>query len=115
MWTTLSQHPSTAVPLSQTAIELGWFYNCKNLKNIVIPDNITYIGEASFHSSGLESVTIPSSVAGMYHSAFWECESLQSVTINTNAITTYADYFTDCPIATVTYGAGVLSEDHRNA
>ena len=65
-----------------TAIEGGAFYDCSNLKSVVIPENIRIIGGEAFHGcSGLKSVTIPSSVTRIDRSVFNGCSNLESVTI----------------------------------
>ena len=51
-------------------------------ENVVIPDNVTYIGGHAFAScSSLVSVTIPESVRTIDVQAFWMCSSLTSVMI----------------------------------
>lgn len=65
-----------------TAIEGGAFYDCSNLKSVVIPENIRIIGGEAFHGcSGLKSVTIPSSVTRIDRSVFDGCSGLESITI----------------------------------
>ena len=54
----------------------------KNLKNVVIPDSVTLIGDYAFNGcKNLTSVTIPESVAHIGKGAFSSCSNLTSVTI----------------------------------
>ena len=63
------------IKLSSTIkrIEYCAFENCKNLRDIKLPDGLTYIGKRCFYGSGLESVTIPPSVRAIGPYAFCEC------------------------------------------
>lgn len=52
------------------------------IKELVIPDNVTGIGDWSFYCClGLTSVTIPNSVTSIGSSAFWGCRGLTSVKV----------------------------------
>ena len=58
-----------------------WAY-MSSLKNVVIEDGVTKIGDrAFFHSLGIESVTIPGSVRSIGKSAFKHCEKLTELNI----------------------------------
>ena len=54
----------------------------RNLKEVVIPDSVNNIGEATFMDCiSLKNVTIPDSVNNIGEVAFMGCESLKTVTI----------------------------------
>ena len=56
--------------------------NCTKLREVVIPNTITSIGDEAFYGcSSLASVTIPESVTSIGKSAFYNCRSLTSVII----------------------------------
>ena len=76
--------PSTLRSLTVTGgnILYGAFYNCSSLTSVIIPDNITSIGDRAFSGcSLLTSITIPDSVTSIGEFAFYNCSSLTSITI----------------------------------
>ena len=99
----------TSIDLSACTLltEIGdeVFESCEALATVVLPQNLTTIGEYAFHNSGLTSiqlpatvtsigrsafsgtritsVTIPASVTSIEYEAFGESNYLQSVTIKT--------------------------------
>lgn len=58
-------------------------FNCKNLREIIIPDSVVYIGDKAFQGSGLKKIEIPKSVETIGEGAFQNCLSLESVSIGT--------------------------------
>ena len=108
------------------------FYSCTRLKNIVLPNNATYIGEAAFSGcsslasviigngvteirelvfygcSSLASVTIGNGVTEIGEKAFYNCDALTSITIPDNVTYIGGAAFYDCSsLASVTIGNGV--------
>ena len=58
------------------------FYDCRNLKSIILPSSVTSIGESAFEGcSSLTSIVIPESVTSIGGSAFEGCSSLTSIVI----------------------------------
>ena len=58
------------------------FYNCTELTNITILDNVTSIGDSAFYRcSSLTSITIPNSVMSIGNGAFSGCSGLTSITL----------------------------------
>ncbi len=56
------------------------FANCRELKSVTIPGNVTTIGDQAFEGcAALTSVTIPNSVTTIERSAFGWCGNLQDV------------------------------------
>lgn len=53
----------------------------KSLKEAVIPDGVTSIGEGAFSGSRLKNITIPDSVTSIGEKAFHTCMSLTSIKI----------------------------------
>ena len=67
------------------------FLNGEEIKDLVIPNSITSIGNfVFFECFGLTSVTIPNSVTSIGDRAFYDCRSLTSLTIP-NSVTTIGD------------------------
>ena len=65
--------------------------DAKNITEVVIGDNVKYIGEYSFYGcSSLSNVEIPDSVRTIYSCAFYGCSSLESVTIG-NSVNSIID------------------------
>jgi len=57
------------------------FYNCSNLSEITLPDNIPCIGSNMFYGcSSLTNITIPNSVRNVFNTSFSRCTHLQSLT-----------------------------------
>ena len=61
------------------------FYNCYNLKDVIIPNNVTEIKNYSFYyCKSLTSITIPPLVSYIGNYAFYHCTSLKHITLNNN-------------------------------
>jgi hypothetical protein len=72
------------------------FQDCTSLRNIVIPDSVTFIQWYSFYGSGLTSITIPNSVTNIEQAAFGRCASLTDVFIPNSVIYLAEDVFYRC-------------------
>jgi hypothetical protein len=73
---------SIAMPKIATDIPTGAFYNCHELKKIILPDNIQYISDAAFAGcSSLVEIKLPESVSHIGEFAFGNCYSLRKVNI----------------------------------
>ena len=61
------------------------FAACKNLKSIIIGNNVTSIGMAAFcYCESLTSITIPNGVTRIGDSAFYNCLNLENVNMSDN-------------------------------
>lgn len=65
------------------AIDANTFYNCKNLKSVVIPSTVSTIGQQAFYScTSLESIALPESVKDVTNYVFYGCTALKEVTLS---------------------------------
>ncbi len=80
--------------------EIGYraFYECRNLKEIIIPDSVTEIGEYAFYScNGLRTIQIPNSIKRLNAQCFSWCENLSEVDILEGVTEIGYAAFSDCP------------------
>ena len=79
------------IPNSVTSIGNYAFSGCSGLTSVTIPNSVTSIGKNAFRRcSGLTSVTIPNSVTSIGEAAFFGCTGLTSITIP-NSVTSIGD------------------------
>ena len=86
----------------QNEIPIGAFWGCTGLKQILIPDKATNIGNWAFREcKSLTDVIIPEGVTSIGDYAFSECSSLTSVTIPVSVTTIGSAAFAGCPRFTI--------------
>ena len=62
------------------------FFNCADLKKVVIPSTVTTIGDMAFAKcESLERIVIPENVSDIGEAAFMECTKLKSVLFDINS------------------------------
>ena len=90
------------------------YLNGKEVKDLVIPDDVTKIGKRAFSGcSSLSSVTIPNSVTSIGNSAFDGCSSLTSVTIGNSVKSIGNSAFNGCSsLSSVSIGNSVTEIDN---
>jgi len=66
------------------------------IKQVIIDDGVTTIGDGAFANTSLTSITIPNSVTTIGSSAFYDCSSLTSVTIGNGVRTIEGGAFSSC-------------------
>ena len=81
------------------------FSGCTALESIAFPNGLKFIGPYAFSSSGLTSVTIPSTVTYMGQRAFHQCTSLTQAQIR-NAVIPSEAFYRCSNLTQVTFGDG---------
>ena len=87
------------------------FRDKSNLMKILLPENLTSIGDDAFEGcSSLTSITIPNSVTSIGYEAFEGCKSLTSITIP-NSVTSIGDeaFYYCTSLTSITIGNSVTS------
>ena len=111
-WCRITFNSLSANPLFNGGV---LYLNGKEVKDLVIPDDVTKIGEFALSGcSSLSSVSIPNSVTSIGISAFLGCSSLTSIEIP-NSVTSIGNFaFKDCSsLASVSIGNSVTSIGER--
>ena len=109
------------VPSDVTSVKQFAFVNCEDIVSVSIPENVKSVGSFSFKGCNqlktvtinshdvcqesyfcnlfgrqVESYTIGGNVTIIGHDAFWDCESLTSVTLPSGLVTIESSAFSRC-------------------
>lgn len=91
------------------------FYNCKNLRRVIIGNSVTSIGERAFSdctSENLTEIEIPNSVQSIGNYAFYFCDYLINMTIPNSVATLGVGVFDGCNnLESIKLGSGVKIMD----
>ncbi len=72
----------TDIKINNQCCIIGGFYDCENLKEISIPENVSIIRRDAFRNcKSLTSITIPDGVKSIWSETFEYCKSLKEVVI----------------------------------
>ena len=95
--------PKTYLGKTVTKIIPNGFEGATNLKEIIIPDSVTGVGNYAFYGcTSLTSIVIPDSVTSIGNSAFRDCTGLTSITIPNSVTSIGITAFENCPIENAT-------------
>lgn len=85
------------IPYHVTSIADKAFYECRNLKSVIIGDNVLDIGKYTFFNcQGLISVTTPKNITEIGKYVFYNCKNLLNIDVPEN-ITSIGDFaFFNC-------------------
>jgi len=98
------------IPSNVTSIGDDAFRGCKNLTIVTIQDGVTSIGSNAFQNTNLTSIIIPDSVNSIGAEAFVLCANLASVTIKSVTVIEYGA-FKSCPkLTSVTFEKKIPSD-----
>lgn len=88
----------TQVIIPDTVISIeGSFENWINLKSVMIPDGVAYLGQSEFENcTALETVHLPSSLTAVQKQIFKGCTSLKSVEIPEQVVSVDSEAFCNC-------------------
>lgn len=100
---------NVVVPDTVTTIGEGAFESCKNLESIVLSKRLQEIYRGAFHNcTKLKSIVLPNTMRKIGISAFEGCHSLSSVTLGTGLREIGIWAFNDCPsLKSITIPANV--------
>lgn len=103
------------IPSNVTSIHDFAFSGCFSLASVTLGSSVTSIGASAFSScSGLTSVTIPNSVTSIGASAFSYCSGLTSVAIGNSVTSIGKGAFNSCSALTsVNIGSGIEYISYR--
>jgi hypothetical protein len=102
----------TPVPLSGGDFEMDGETLVKyrgNARNIIIPEDVTVIGENAFSDKGMISVTIPSSVTSIRVGAFSGCKGLTSIAIPSSVTSIREMTFYESGLTNIIIPSSVIS------
>jgi hypothetical protein len=100
----------SAVNTEGDSIPYRAFYRKQNLKEVIIPSSVTYIGMEAFEScTDLNNVVIPNSVTSIGYGSFDGCSGLTSVTIPSSVTSIGFDAFGWSGLTSVTIPSSVIS------
>lgn len=88
-----------------------WYSSRTNIKKVIIGDNITSIGEVAFYNcDSLTSITIPNSVTAIGSYAFSGCRYLTSIDIPLGVTVIEDSLFRDCSsLANISFHNGITT------
>ena len=85
------------------------FYNCKQLRDVNLPDGLTTIGNNAFYSClSLTNITLPDSVTSIGYQAFSSCSALVNIVIPSGVTVIESNLFQYCSnLVSITIHEGV--------
>ena len=87
---------SVDIPNTVTFIGREAFADCYALKKVTLPEGLTGLSYAMFKSSGITSLTIPSTVRVIGNDVFYGCSHLTSIIIPAGVTDIFSDAFVGC-------------------
>lgn len=88
-----------------------WVEDYLDVKNVVVEDGVTTIGNGAFYYTAVSNITLPDSITMIGDKAFLDCRSLKSIEIPSGVKRIGASAFTASKLTSVTIPANVLQID----
>lgn len=83
---------------------------CVNLKEITFSKNLKSIGKGAFSKSGIENITIPTTIESMGDFVFWACPNLTKAQLNCQIADLPTSTFLECKVLEeVTLSQGLIT------
>lgn len=98
-----------------TSIGDNAFKDCKSLTKFDLNSNLTKLGKATFESSGIVSLSLPSGITVVPNMLCNNCESLKDVTFNGKVTTIGQMAFNGCYELTQIKGTGYIKNVEQSA
>ena len=81
---------------SLLSIDHGTFDTCNNLNQIILDNNLEYIGHNAFDETNISSINIPLKIKIIHKETFINCKNLKYVTFDNNSQLETIDYSAFC-------------------
>ena len=99
------------IPENVIGISSGAFRMNKHLKNIILPDRLTYIGHQAFaECTWIQRIVLPEKTDFLADGIFEQCLSLEEIYISRNVEAVCQNAFNDCPGLTDVYYDGTQED-----
>lgn len=108
-FSTTGEHTVKYTLTGQTTIYWATFTDCVDMINVIIPNNITGIGENAFYGCGLTSATIPNSVTYLGHQSFRSCYSLKRINSDVDDVINIPSSVTNIDGRAFAWSSGITS------
>jgi hypothetical protein len=108
-FSTTGEHTVKYTLTGQTTIYWSTFNGCVDMINVIIPNNITSIGESAFYGCGLTSATIPNSVTYLGHQSFRSCYSLKRINSDVDDVINIPSSVTNIDNRAFAWSSGITS------
>ena len=88
---------SIIIPNNIEIIGTSCFFNCEKLQEVVLPNNLKHLGSKVFaYCSSLRKIDIPSSIDAIRANSFYYCTNLESINIQYGIEYLGEDLFEEC-------------------
>lgn len=105
----------TSLPMSTTANN-GMFQNCSQLKTVILPETLTYVGTRAFNGcSAIESINLPLSLEEVRDFAFYSIKGMPEVLDLPNLTALGTGAFYNCGITKIVNLGSITSIPNASA